>query len=92
MKNNDNILLNWVMNDRSCSQDEALDAIENWEYILMTEQELHENIAENLDMDSWSKVQERYFDWKGYIRDLEIDRVLVNLKTWPENLFIWIYR
>ena len=74
------------------NEEQADQMIEDDEAVIYTESELYDFIAEMLNMDNWPQNAQLYFDWEKYIRDMGYNSILHEMKTYPVNTYLYLYR
>ena len=87
-----NELIEFLIKDLGYTLEDANETIENGEAYLMTERDLYEYIDEVLQLDSMPKQIQLYFDYEKFIRDMQYNGELYDLKLWPNNKFIILHR
>ena len=90
MKNEKNILLEFICDNFHMTEEEGEQSILDGKYSLLSKSCLHDLIAESLNYDSWNQVQQMYFDWDKYIQDMRYNGEIIELVSWPSSLFVLI--
>jgi len=85
------ILIKEVMHYFNLSKKQAKAKIKEGEFDMLSESQLYDYIAERLDMDSWSRTQEIYFDWDKYIGDMKKNAEIIHVPNWPEDQYLMVY-